>query len=685
MGIPNPIQQWLSAGKKPGRRMPTRATNQGIHYPAPIGGINAKDPAREMDPHDCLYLYNMIPFQYGLRVRSGWHEWCTNLTPNVSTNYGVYDNGSPLKFSLSAPIGGAQIGEWVSNDPLGVRSVPFTARAENGSGDRFFAATKTGIWDCTLSSSSPTQVVTFPTQDAYSGIGTSYAFANAGGAHFLAYTDATNGLYVYSDQSQDWVKAVSTMDCTSLWSSSINGTWNGSQSVTAGQYYYTGNLTGFTIKYTTPSGTTIPVDSSVAYLCTQSGVTGATDTVSGQTGTGITSGTAVFRWIPSIAPWCVAVDSNNNPILNRVDPATFRFVMSWKNRLFFVQGQSQTAYFMPLQQIGGVASPLYFGSRFRYGGNLVGLWDWTVDGGAGIQSYLVAISKGGDVVVYQGTDPSSTSTFAIMGTWWVGDIPPGRNVCTDFGGDLFILSRVGCLPLSKLVAGYMIRDPNIYATEKINNLFNILMTQRGSTYGWSIKIHPADNLLVINVPAIPGTTRLQLVMSLASKGWAEYTNVPMACMDNWHGKFWFGTEDGRVCVNEGYVDAQSLDGTLSAPIDFSLLTSYQDGGVPNKKRLHMVRPLFSTDGNAPTYSAQARFDFDLSDIGAVPIGPISTLGAFDTAVWDSDTWDENPDTTGQFTGTAGMGTAAAIVFRGTADGNVTLLGFDALMDQGGFL
>ena len=673
---PNPLQQMLTAGKKPGRRMPTRATNQGVHYPAPIGGINARDPARAMDPKDCLYLYNLIPFQYGLRVRSGWHEWATNLTPNVSNQYGVYDDGSPLKFSISAPLGGAQIGEWTSNDPTGVRSVlPFTGSKENGSGDRFFACTKTGIWDCTLSSSSPTQVLTFPTQDAFSGIGTGYAFANAGGTHYLCYTDATNGWYVYSEQTADWIKAVSTMDCTQ---------WTPNTPVTAGNYYYTGTITGFTVRYTTPNGTSIPVDTSVAYLCTQSGTTGTTGPA-GQTGTGITDGTAVFRWVPSVAPWAVAVDSNNNPILNRVDPNNFRFVMGWKNRLFFVQGNSQTAYYLPLQAIGGVASPLYFGSRFRYGGNLVGLWDWTVDGGTGIQSYLVAISKAGDVVVYQGTDPSSTSTFSIMGTWWVGDMPPGRNICTDFGGDLFILSRVGCLPLSKLVAGYMIRDPNIYATEKINNLFNIFMTQRGGIYGWSIKIHPADNLLVINIPPTPSQPRTQLVMSLASKGWAQFLNVPMTCMDQWHGRFWFGTEDGRVCVNEGYVDNQNLSGTLASPIDFSLLTSYQDGGVPNKKRLHMVRPLFSTDGNAPSYSAQVRFDFDLSDIGAVPTGTIPTVVTFDNAQWDVGMWDQNPDTAGQFTGTAGMGTAAAIVFRGTADGNATLLGFDAIMDSGGLL
>jgi hypothetical protein len=40
----------------------------------------------------------------------------------------------------------------------------------------------------------------------------------------------------------------------------------------------------------------------------------------------------------------------------------------------------------------GTVTSWDFGSKFKHGGNLVGLWSWTVDGGIGIDDYLVAIA-----------------------------------------------------------------------------------------------------------------------------------------------------------------------------------------------------------------------------------------------------------------------------------------------------
>lgn len=49
--------------------------SRSVAVPAPIGGINAASPAAGMPITDCFVLKNLIPFQYGLRVRSGYREW----------------------------------------------------------------------------------------------------------------------------------------------------------------------------------------------------------------------------------------------------------------------------------------------------------------------------------------------------------------------------------------------------------------------------------------------------------------------------------------------------------------------------------------------------------------------------------------------------------------------------------
>ena len=565
--------------------------------PAPVGGVNATSPASAMPPTDCLHLFNMIPFQYGLRVRSGWREWCTGVGA-ATVSYGLYDYGSPFMFHTAAPLGGAETGGWTTNVPGGVRSIlPFSGSARDGSNDRLWACTSEGIWDCSVSTDAPTLVFPFPDlglpdgpAEAGRGVGT--AFTNVAGDHYYAYCDGAHGYLLYSEKTQAWTQ------------------------ITLGS----------------------------------------------------TPGTQIESWDPT----------------NPVDPGSFRFVMQWKNRLWFVPEGSTTAWYLDVGAFAGPAYPIPFAPRFANGGDLVGLWSWTVDGGQGIDDHLVAISRGGDVVIYSGTDPALPGAFALRGIWWIGNVPPGRTVASRFGGDLFMLSVVGCVPLSKLVSGGMIRDPDIMASGKVANLFNKIMTERGNLVGWSIDIHPTDNLMIITVPPVPGKVAQQLTMSLASKGWSQHVNVPMACMGAWRNKLYFGTVDGRVCVNDGFVDGMKLDGTDPAAIDWSLFTSYQTGGMAQKKRVHMVRPLFMTDGTDPGYETDSRWDFDLTSVGVSPVGA-DPIPAWDTALWDYGIWDDSIGTAGSYEGAAGMGTHFAVVLRGTSRTEITLVGMDVVVEQGGIL
>ena len=591
------------------RPVPQRASNGAVHLPAPTGGINASEPASAMPPTDCLSLYNFIPFQYGLRVRSGWREWCSNVGTDVA-GLGFYDDGSPMMFHLAAPLGGAVVGGWPGISRDGVRTV-IAFYGKFPSGDRLFACTAYGIYDCTHSSAAPTLVYTYPigtytviippnidpvvVNPSGAGVMSYTSFVNQNSDHFIAACDGANGYLLYSEKTGAWTKIL---------------TGSGTDGVTIGPL--------------TSSGGPAP------------------------------------------------------------DPSSFRHVMSWKNRLWFTVDGSSTGYYLPTGDYAGVVNPIYFGSRFRYGGALVGLYSWTGDGGIGVDDHLVAVSRGGDVVVYKGSDPAFAETFGIVGAWWIGQPPPGRNIASDFGGDLFILSRLGCVPMSNLVNGKSPADPNMYVTSKVSNLFNKLMTERGHLDGWSIKMHPSDNLLVVNIPATPDKVGEQLVMSLATKGWSELIGVPMMCMEAWKGSLYFGTENSQVCVHDGYTDGAALDGTGAYAIDCSILTAYSSMGNANKKRVHMIRPYFSTDGTPPGYQVQARYDFDLAQIGVVPTTPTPPTSSWGTGKWGTAKWGKGTGTESRLKGTVGMGTSVAFVLRMTAKTNTTLVGFDAIADVGGY-
>ena len=581
-------------------RVAQQGTSKAVHMPAPVGGINTVTAASAMPPSDCLYLYNLIPFQYGLRVRSGYREWVTGC--DGESLLGLENYGSPIAFGISAPLGGPQVGQWTSMNPAGVRTIlAFNGSATDGSNDRLWAVTQDGIWDVTLPGSSPTLVFAFgnaglPGGPAQAGRGVGTSFVNVSGSHYFAYCDGAFGYILYSEDTQTWTQI--TMGST------------------AGSQIENGDPTnGF----------------------------------------------------------------------GDIDPATFRFVMQWKSRLWFVPEGSTTAWYLDIGAFTGPAYPMPFAPRFKSGGELVGLWAWTVDGGVGIDDHLVAISRGGDVVVYSGTDPAIPGAFALRGVWWVGRPPPGRRIASTFGGDLFILSVVGCVPLSKLVSGGLIRDPEIMASAKVSNLFNKLMTARGDNGNWSIAIHPTDNLMIVNVPATPAEPQQQLTMSLANQGWSQHLGIPMQCMETWRNKLFFGTEDGRVCINDGPVDDLLLDGSSLRPIEWALLTSYQNLGTPNKKRIHMVRPHFMTEGTKPGIAVGARFDFDLAPMDLSPGTSDTTPSAWDVSLWDVGVWDDGAGIAGRYEGASGMGSHVALALRGNSVTDTTFVGFDAVVDIGGIL
>ena len=603
------------------KRQPVQPTVSGAPMPAPVGGWNSVDAVSKMPDGDCIYLYNMIPFRYGLRVRLGYKTWCPWA--------GVALEGM-LADELAALFDG-------SSYAIGVKTIiPFTGSLADGSNDRLFACNALGIFDISDEGSDGAQVHTFAAFGLNSGKGISAAFSNSAG-HFVAYADGQNGYILYSENTDSWVKVERA--ATTAW---VTGT-------------------------TYVPGDTV-TNGGLSYRCTAGGVAGATGPTGG--GTGIVDGGVTWSFYYSITG---------------VDPSTFRHVMVWKNRIWFTQADSSVAWYLPVNSVAGQAYPVYFGPRFKFGGSLVGLWSWTLDGGQGVDDMLVGISTAGDVVVYQGSDPASANTFGLRGVWFVGAVPPGRRIASDFGGDLFILSMTGCVPLSKLVAGGLIRDPNLYATQKIANLFNALMSERRTLEGWELRIHPGDNTLLITIPPAPGGPYEQLSMSLATMGWARHQGVPMACTESWHGKLFFGTTDGRVCVNDGYVDAVQTDGTGGTAINWKLLTAYQNLNNARMKRVELVRPHFVTTGTVPGYSVAAKYDFNLTNEDLTATTVPTTVGAWDVGRWDVAKWDESRATSEKIGGTTGVGVNVALLLKGSSTDITTFTGFDVMFNQGGFL
>lgn len=499
-----------------------------------------------MPAGDALDLVNMVGGRAGLTSRLGYEEWVTGLDSEVRT------------------------------------VIPFKGSMESGTKDRLFACTRTGIWDCTISSDAPTRVYTFPTQSDDSGWGVATAYVTIAG-YFLCYFDEANGYLLYTESTNTWTLVAA--------------------GASAGQ-------------------------------------------------------------------------------IGGVNPRNLAFGMVWKNRLMMVEKDTGNLWYLPVGEITGTVEAIRLGNRFKAGGALRGLWSWTIDGGAGVDDHLVAISGGGDVLVYAGDDPAVAGAFNLIGSWYLGAIPHGRRIATDYGGDLLVLSRLGIIPMSRLRSGTV--GPDGYATRKIQALFNSYAGDRGSLNGWSLRISPEDNALLVNMPLV-GNTYEQLALSLATQGWSLFKGVPSVCSEVWQGSLYFGTPDGRVCAVTGDLDGVKLNGAATySEIEWSGLTSFSDFGHTSYKQIQEIEPLLWTQGPTPGYVVEARYDFNTAALSTAPTPPSSAgVATWGSAKWGSAVWPGSDRAVGSVRGATGMGRHAAIAFRGRSNARTTLMGFRVRLTDGG--
>jgi len=364
--------------------------------------------------------------------------------------------------------------------------------------------------------------------------------------------------------------------------------------------------------------------------------------------------------------------------INNVDPATFVWVVSHKERVWFVQRNTATAWYLATGAVFGAATQFNFGNKFRRGGYLVGLYTWTLDGGTGIDDYLVAISSSGDVLIYQGTDPSVATSWSLVGEWYIGPPPAGRRNVSAFGGDLYVLSSYGLLPLSKLIAGVLIQNQTEYVSRKISPLINSIMTALRTTLGWEVRLVPSENLLLISTPPLANYPRQQFVQSLNTQGWAIYRDLPYNTGNSWNGAFYIGDTNGSVYLHTGNTD-------LGLAIKWSMLSSFQEYEETGRyHRVHIIRPVFLSLAS-PSFAVQVKYDYDLSEVLAPVSSGLLSGALWDVGLWDVGLWGGGSAPISVVRGGAGLGRAMAVGLNGSSTSDTTLLRFDLMFDTGNYL
>lgn len=370
-----------------------------------------------------------------------------------------------------------------------------------------------------------------------------------------------------------------------------------------------------------------------------------------------------------------------------------RFVVLHKQRLWVIEENSTKAWYLPIGSSSGEAVPFFFGSKFRHGGNLEGLFNWTVDGGDGVDDYLVAVSRAGDVLPYQGTDPSDVNTWSLVGTYYIGEVPRGPYFGTEHGGELFLLSAFGITSMNDLLKGA--DTASLAATTagdnmsaKITGILRSALERSIDDYGWEVRVIPSEGAILVSTPKYLNRAQIQFYYNLSMRGWGMWRDLPMTCFDSWKGRVVFGTADNKIMYMDVPADNVLLDppevGVNGVPIRFSILTSFLPLSSPAVyKHVSLIRPDFLSNGE-PSYTIEARYDYNAAEVTPQTAPPFISEGAWDVGEWDIAMWDS--DSQQSYTGLRGgwgYGRYVALAMIGESREETRLLGWDVVYTTGG--
>ena len=486
------------------------------------------------------------------------------------------------------------------------------------SAERLFAAAGSVIYDADTTIA--TSKLTGLSSDKFQYVN----IANAGG-HYLSAVNGIDAALIYD--GTDWIKVATT--------STVFG------------------ITSITRVATLATLTT----SAPHTLATNNQVTIAGAAPAAFNGTFVitVTGTSTFTYVMASTPATNATTVGSYTValyITGINSNDFINVNLFKNRLYYIQKNSLSFWYLPTDSIGGVATEFDLGGIARRGGYLQAMGTWTIDAGQGADDYAVFVTNMGEVIVYNGIDPSDPNNWALKGVWQVGQTF-NRKCFLKWSGDLLLLTQDGLVPLASALQSSRL-DPRVNITDKIFYAISQAVTQYSTNFGWQIMYYASPNMLLINIPATTGTQ--QFVMHTISKAWASFSGINATCFELHNQSLYFGGNEFVGQYWNGYSDNGS---NINASVQQAY--SYFDS-TGQLKRFTLVRPTFQTDNGAPSVLCGINVDFDYQNqLGSVAFNPASTaLGTWDNAIWDTATWGGLLSINRIWQGVTGLGFAAGI-------------------------
>lgn len=304
-------------------------------------------------------------------------------------------------------------------------------------------------------------------------------------------------------------------------------------------------------------------------------------------------------------------------------------VGNYRNRLWFVEGGTMKAHYLPVDSIGGALKDVSLNGIFQRGGALLFTATWSMDAGNGLDDKIVFVSTEGEYAVYEG-DPDNANTWNKVGLYDAAP-PLGKNAYLKVGGDLLILTDIGLIPMSQI----QLKDPAALALAAISR--NIQPdwerdARQRRQLPWEIVKWTSRNVAFITCPVtgdLSVTPPWCYAVNLETGKWSKVTGWNTRCFalhDDW---VYFGTNDGTL------IQAEITGADDGSPIYYTYVGQMEHlGAVGRTKTVRQARAIFRAKNEfSPQLSVAINY------VVTLPAPPNAAVTAGDIGEWDNGLWD----------------------------------------------
>jgi len=309
-----------------------------------------------------------------------------------------------------------------------------------------------------------------------------------------------------------------------------------------------------------------------------------------------------------------------------------------KNRVYVWNSNAQDVWYGATNAIGGVFTKFQLSRVAPFGGNLVSMMTWNLDGGNGVDDYAIFLMSSGDVLLYQGSDPSS---WALLGTYKIGR-PIAIRGAKKVAGDIMIITDQDFVFFSEVFKN----DGSVTQRSKLSGVAIETVNNYSSNYGWEVAMYPKGGWLLINVPVATNTIYHQYILNTITGAACKFTGMNASTWGMFNNNLYFGGSGKIFKADDGYNDN-------GANIVCDIQSAYNNLGSPQEKVVNSYRNTLKLDGTVAINSI-VNFDYGrgLTSQNSSSVG----VGSFwDVALWDVALWSAEGLTRNELIYSSGQG------------------------------